>query len=101
MKIVVIGGIGHIAYALSGIKKNPKALKLCGFASAVPSDMPDYAVKKLSTEFNEKAFEDWRDMLDMVKPDVAIIATRFDMNGVISLECLKRGIKWKKQKIRR
>jgi predicted dehydrogenase len=92
MKIVVIGGVGHIDYALNGIKKNLKTLKLCGFASAVPGDMPDGTAKNLSTEFNVKAFEDWRGMLDVVKPDVVVIATRFDMNGVISLECLKRGI---------
>lgn len=42
MKIVVIGGIGHIAYALNGIQKNPKTLKLCGFSSAVPGDMPEF-----------------------------------------------------------
>ena len=92
MKIVVIGGIGHIGYALNVIKKNPKMLKLCGFASAVQGDIPDGTVKKLSSEFNVKVFEDWRDMLDAVKPDVAVIATRFDMNGVISLECLNRCI---------
>ncbi|MCK4983559.1 MAG: Gfo/Idh/MocA family oxidoreductase [Victivallaceae bacterium] len=92
MKIVVIGGIGHIGYALNGIQKNPKTLKLCGFSSAVPDDMPDGTAKNLNTEFNAKAFEDWRGMLDTVKPDVAVIATRFDMNGIISLECLKRGI---------
>ena len=91
-QIVVIGGAGHIGYALNGIKKNPKNLKLCAFASAVPGDMPNGTIKMLSNEFNAKAFDDWCDMLDTVKPDVAVIGTRFDMNGVISLECLKRGI---------
>lgn len=92
MKIVVIGGAGHIDYALQGIKKNPETLELCAFASAVPGDMPDYASKMLNYEYEAEYFEDWRDMLDAVKPDVAVIATRFDMNGVVSLECLKRGI---------
>jgi predicted dehydrogenase len=92
MKIVVIGGAGHIGYALQGIKKNSKTLKLCAFSSAVPGDMPDSTIKLLNTEFNAKAFEDWRDMLDAVKPDIAVIATRFDMNGMVSLECLQRGI---------
>ncbi len=31
-------------------------------------------------------------MLDAVKPDIAVIATRYDRNGIISLECLRRGI---------
>ncbi len=92
MKVVVIGGTGHIDYALNGIKKNPTTLKLYGFASAVPGDMPDVKAKKMSLEFNVKKFGDWREMLDVLQPDVAVIATRFDMNGIISLECLKRGI---------
>lgn len=92
MKIVVIGGVGHINYALNGIKQNSAKLKLCGFASAVPGDMPDSKAENMSLEFNAKKFDDWRNMLDVVQPDVAVIATRFDMNGVISLECLKRGI---------
>ncbi|MCF6176771.1 MAG: Gfo/Idh/MocA family oxidoreductase [Victivallaceae bacterium] len=92
MRIVVIGGAGHIAYALQGIKKNPKTLELCAFASAVSGDMNDNTAKMLIAEFNAKAFDDWHYMLDVLKPDIAVIATRFDMNGVVSLECLKRGI---------
>ena len=92
MKIVVIGGIGHINYALNGIRKNSGTLKLCAFASAVPGDMPDNTAGILRSEFSARAFTDWHGMLDTVKPDIAVIATRFDLNGVVSLECLKRGI---------
>ena len=92
MKVVIIGGSGHIGYALNGIKKNPGTLELCAFASGVPGDMTDGTTNMLNYDLKAELFEDWRDMLDGVKPDVAVIATRFDMNGVISLECLKRGI---------
>jgi predicted dehydrogenase len=92
MKIVIIGGSGHIGYALEGIKKNPETLELCAFASAVPGDMTDDVSKMLNYDYSAESFDDWRNMLDGVKPDVAVIATRFDMNGVVSLECLKRGI---------
>ncbi len=92
MKIVIIGACGHINYALSGIKKNPDFLELCAFASGIPGDMTNDTANMLNYEFNAEAFDDWRDMLDKIKPDVAVIATRFDMNGAISLECLKRGI---------
>jgi len=92
MKIVVIGGSGHISYALQGIKKNPDSQQLCAFSSGLPGDMTSETAKMLNDEFKAKHFADWRDMLDEVKPDVAVIATRFDMNAVISLECLKHGI---------
>ena len=92
MKIVIIGGSGHIGYALQGIKENPKTLELCAFASAVPGDINDNQAEMLNNEYNAQSFEDWRDMLDKIEPDVAVIATRFDMNSVVSLECLKRGI---------
>ena len=92
MKVVIIGGSGHIGYALDGIKKNPDTLELCAFASGIPGDMTDETANMLNYDFKAESFEDWRDMLDGVEPDVAVIATRFDMNGVISLECLKRGI---------
>jgi predicted dehydrogenase len=92
MKIVIIGVIGHIHYALDGIRKNPETMKICGIASATPEDMPETTSQNLIQEFGVKFYTDWQYMLDITKPDVAIIATRFDMNGVISLECLKRGI---------
>ncbi len=92
MKIVIIGGAGHIGYALNGIKKNHGSLELCAFAPGVPGDMTHETANMLNYDFKAEAFDDWRNMLDGVDPDVAVIATRFDMNGVISLECLKRGI---------
>jgi len=92
MKIVVIGGAGHISYALKSIKENTETLELCAFASAAPNDITDAMANMLNYEFKAEFFDDWRNMLDGVKPDVAVIATRFDMNGVVSLECLKRGI---------
>ena len=92
MKIVIIGGSGHFGYALDSIKKNPATLELCAFAPGVPGDMTDETANMLNYDFNAESFDDWRNMLDGVEPDVAVIATRFDMNGVISLECLKRGI---------
>lgn len=92
MKIVIIGGIGHIGYALEGIRRNPELLQFCGFASVVPDDMPAPTVQLMTSEFDAAFFSDWRKMLDVVKPDVAVVATRFDLNGTISLECLKRGI---------
>lgn len=92
MKIVIIGGSGHIGYALNGIERNPEFLDLCAFAQGIPGDMTPETANRLNYYFKAESFDDWRNMLDVIEPDVAVIATRYDMNGVISLECLKRGI---------
>ena len=92
MKIVIIGGTGHIGYALNGISASDNRLKLCAFASAASDDMSAATAEMLKSKFGAESFDDWRQMLSKVKPDVAVIATRFDLNGVISLECLKLGI---------
>jgi len=92
MKIVIIGGSGHIGYALNSIEKNPEFMELCAFAEGIPGDMPHETANMLNYFFKAESFDDWRDMLDVIEPDVAVVATRFDMNGIISLECLKRGI---------
>ena len=92
MKIVIIGGAGHIGYALNGISANNQKLKLCAFSSAVKDDMSSATAEMLESKFGAKSYDDWRIMLSEIKPDVAVIATRFDLNGIISLECLKLGI---------
>jgi predicted dehydrogenase len=90
-KCVIIGSCGHINYALQDIRQYPE-LVICGISTANPVDIRAELNSQLTTEFNCRWFDDFRIMLDQLKPDVAIIATRFDLNGPVSLECLKRGI---------
>ena len=92
MKVVIIGGCGHIGYALDGVIRNPKQIKLCAYSTGISGDMPDETARLLENEYHAVRFDNWQNMLDSVKPDIAVIATRYDKNGVISLECLKRGI---------
>jgi predicted dehydrogenase len=88
---VIIGSCGHINYALQDIKKYSE-LTLCGISTADPVDINPAVNSSLTEEYNCQWFDDFRIMLEQLKPDVAIIATRFDLNGFVSLECLKRGI---------
>ncbi|MCF6174709.1 MAG: Gfo/Idh/MocA family oxidoreductase [Victivallaceae bacterium] len=90
-KCVIIGSCGHINYALQDIRQYPE-LTVCGIATADPVDVCSDLNVQITEEFNCRWFDDFRVMLDQLKPDVAIIATRFDLNGPVSLECLKRGI---------
>lgn len=89
MNIVLIGNEGHTGVAVSAIRKNPE-LKLCGIASADPVDQKNF--QALSQEFSCDIFTDRLRMLDELKPDVAVIGSRLDLNGTVSLECLSRGV---------
>lgn len=91
MNIVFIGSCGHSGYALTTLRLNP-AFRACGIASAVPGDLnPDF-VKILQDEFHVRLYDQVETMLDACRPDVAVIATRYDQNGVVSRLCLQRGI---------
>jgi predicted dehydrogenase len=91
MKIVIIGFCGHTGYALEGIRKNPE-LKIVGVATANPADINETAAADIIQKHGCLFHEDYRQMLDELRPDVAVIASRYDLNGVVSLECLRRGI---------
>jgi len=89
MKVVLIGNEGHTFTALNSIRQNPD-LELCGISSVDPVDQ--HSIDDICNEFDCYFFEDCDVMLDEVDPDVACIATRYDLNGPTSLKCLKRGI---------
>jgi predicted dehydrogenase len=89
MKIVLIGNLGHTFVALSTLRRHSE-LQLCGIASVDKMDRNN--LNELCREFNCRLYEDYQIMLDAVKPDIAIVGTRFDLNGPVSAECLKRGI---------
>lgn len=88
---VIIGSCGHINYALQDIRKYPE-LTLCGISTADQVDINLNTNNSLGKEFNCQWFDDFSVMLEQLNPDVAIIATRFDLNATVSLECLRRGI---------
>ena len=91
MKVVIIGSQGHINCAIASMR-NDKRNQLVGIASALPGDLDMNFANELAAATGVKVYHDYRKMLDEVKPEVACIATRYDGNGLVSLECLRRGI---------
>jgi predicted dehydrogenase len=91
LKAVIIGTSGHHYYAMQTLNDRRDAV-LCGIASGTDGDLSSDAVNSITATAPSPCFASWQRMLDEVKPDIAIIGTRFDRNGVISLECLNRGI---------
>lgn len=67
-------------------------MKIVGVATADPADINDAAATGVIQFHGCRFYDDYRRMLDEQHPDVAVIASRYDLNGVISLDCLRRGI---------
>jgi predicted dehydrogenase len=77
---------------VEGVRKHSE-LRLCGMAQGVDGDFHPEAGKNLAAEFGAPPyFEDYRRMLDEVRPDIVCVNSRYDMNGPVSAECLRRGI---------
>lgn len=91
LKVVIIGALGHIGYAFKTLTAGIEAIP-CGIASGTEGDLSEKTLAGILSIIKCPFFESWEKMVDQVKPDIAIIGTRYDRNGLISLECLRRGI---------
>ncbi|MEA2012931.1 MAG: Gfo/Idh/MocA family oxidoreductase [Verrucomicrobiota bacterium] len=90
MNICIIGSSGHYSYVTQGIRDN-KELKLVGVAPGSDVDSAE-DLKRIADEFGCKPYDSYAEMLDIEKPDVAGISSRYDLNADISIDCLNRGI---------
>ncbi len=92
MKTVIIGGCGHYGFATEEIKKDP-SLTVCAMA---PGPHPENMKNVLSACDNAgsqpKLYENYLEMLDKEKPQLAVVNPFFCDNARVSIECLKRGI---------
>ena len=86
MKVVFIGACGHSGQAYDVLSKRAAA-ELCGFARGcdlesdaafLPSDVP--------------VFDSYTDMLDRVRPDLAVVSPVFGKTGEVICTCASRGI---------
>ncbi len=85
-KVVFIGNCGHAGQAFETLN-NRTDVSICGFA--VGSEHEDAK----SFGFSDvPCFDSYIEMLDTVKPDLAVISPVFGLTGSVILECTKRGI---------
>ena len=88
MKIAIVGSSGHHHQLLEAMKERSD-LDVVALAPGCPQE----DMRGLCTRLPEaKFFEDWRTMLDAVKPDCAVINPWYCYNPTVSEECLTRGI---------
>lgn len=94
MKIVQIGHAGHCGYAYGGIKSH--AIEFAGLAAGsagIEAEGTDKFLKSLNQRgFSPKLYSDWKEMLELEKPDIAIVDPWYNDHGRVALYALERGI---------
>ena len=91
MTVCLIGAKGHYAYAINDITSG-RDFKVAGIAPGFnEEDMHNVAAVLNKYGIMPADFTDYIKMLESVRPDVAIIASRFDINSEIAEKALEFG----------
>ncbi len=91
LNIVQIGSVGHYAYALPTAEKYH--LNFCGVCYPHKADNRAGAERNFARfGFDPPVYEDWREMLESVRPDIAIVNTVMAYNTEIAKTALSMGI---------
>jgi predicted dehydrogenase len=76
LKLVSIGGFGHAVFVFDEIFNRPQ-YELCGIAPAFEKEDISCCLNHRACR-NVKQFDDYAEMIGIVRPDVVIISTRLD-----------------------
>jgi len=90
MKIVSIGGYGHSVCVFDEIIQIEEA-NLIAFAPAFAGEDTSIISSHNIIDGNVKYYDDYIDMLEKEKPDVAIVSTRLDKIAGTAIEAANRG----------
>lgn len=88
MKICFIGNCGHSRQAYEVLKKRDDA-ELCGFAYGSENEIEGTPHSPFE---GVTLYSSYTEMLDTVKPDLAVISPIFGYTGRIIIDCARRGI---------
>lgn len=86
MKVCFIGLCGHSSQAYKYLKTRPDT-ELLGFA---PGSEGEGRTESISPEV--PFFNDYKAMLDEIKPDLAVVSPIFGLTGSVIIECARRKI---------
>lgn len=93
IRIVYIGERGGHSSAVNSTTRGDDRFVCCAVAPGDPEeDFVEYHeyIKKDHPE--AKLYDDYLQMLDQEKPDIAVVSPRFDLTAKVCMECAKRGI---------
>ncbi|MBT3272081.1 MAG: Gfo/Idh/MocA family oxidoreductase [Spirochaetales bacterium] len=92
MKVAIIGSTGHYGYALDGIQHMLDA-HVTAIAPGAPGESIDGLAGTLKENgHNPLIMDDYRKVLDELKPDFAVVNTHFHLQAEVTAEVLGRNI---------
>ncbi|HBC89660.1 MAG TPA: gfo/Idh/MocA family oxidoreductase [Lentisphaeria bacterium] len=91
MKMCFIGFRGHHGYAVDGLKQLPE-LEVSAISAGCADDLAPLQEKLKGVGRTPPVSNDWRKMLDEVKPEMVCIDGPFDLHAEMCVEAIKRGI---------
>lgn len=91
LKIATIGAFGHLGRVLKELDDAGPDWRVGAMAATVPDEDPQAYRREHPSARQAELFDDYRTMLDRVRPDVAIISTRLDLIAPIAIEAAQRG----------
>jgi len=91
MKICMIGGIGHNGYVFNGVRAS-KGVEIVGVAPG-PGEADTDKLAGQAKQFDQspKVYDDYRSMLDELKPDIVSIACHYADHAAVAIEVIERG----------
>ena len=94
MKLVQIGAAGHSGYAYGGIKKhNIEFAAISPGSAGIEAEGTARTLENLKSRgFSPKLYDNYIEMLETEKPDIAVVDPWFNDHGKISLFALEHGI---------
>ncbi|MFH1615988.1 MAG: Gfo/Idh/MocA family oxidoreductase [Planctomycetota bacterium] len=90
LKVVSIGGFGHSASVFDEMHCMTEA-QLVAFAPALSGENLDVVTNHKIYNKHVRFFEDYRQMLKTIQPDVAIVSTRLNMISEVATEAALAG----------
>jgi predicted dehydrogenase len=91
MNVCLIGVSGHYGYALGGISADGNC-EVAGVAPGSPEEDLTPLVNRLRSQGrNPVCFDDYRRMLEELRPDVAVVNCHFADHARVGIEVLKSG----------
>lgn len=91
LRVCLIGASGHSVYALEGIKADDEAV-LVGIAPGSEGEDIEQIYNNVCKAGASLArYTNYIQMLDELKPDIAVVDCFFNDHAVVGIESLKRG----------
>lgn len=92
MRVCIIGSSGHASFVFRAMNTDP-SIQVVGLAPGSPEeDMSKFIKQSEKQDQPAKYYDDYRVMLDELKPDVAAVNCHFGDHAKVNLEVLQRGI---------